>query len=79
MNKPLTKSLHTVTAVARVAVYLQRKNKTKKPAGELAVDALRVLGYDPQAFEKGVYDPTFLHCIEAIKKLEAPCANKPKR
>lgn len=69
MKKPLTKSLHTVTAVSRVAVHLQKERKTKSPAGELVVKALRVLGYDCNDFPDGTSDPTVVACIAATKKL----------
>lgn len=64
--KPLTKSLHTVTAVSRVAAHLQKSRKTKAPAGKLVVDALRILGYHEI---DTVNDPTVTACVTATKKL----------
>ena len=72
---PLTKSLHTVTAVSRVAMHLRKTRRLKGPAGEAVIEALRILGY-PHV--DTVEDPTVIACVAATKKLmEASCANKP--
>lgn len=62
----LTKSLHTVTAVSRVAHHLATtKPRTTDP--ELAVrSALLVLGYDG---DYPANDPTILAAINATRKL----------
>jgi transcription termination factor NusB len=50
-DKPLPKSLHTVTAIVRVARYIMAKHPT--PANIAVAEAVEVLGYygasDPHA------------------------------
>lgn len=65
--KPLTKSLHTVTAVSRVAEYLSIQHPTGLAPARAVDRALRVLGYDPKDFSSS--DPTVLASIEATRKL----------
>lgn len=66
----LTKSLHTVTAVSRVALELaRRESKLSAASAELLVaDALYALGYayHPHdfAFQN---DPTIARCVAAVR------------
>ncbi len=60
----LTKSLHTVTAVVRVAMHLNERALTDTDIEELVSAALRVLGHT--GWTK--YDPTVAKCIAALKK-----------
>lgn len=67
--KPLTKSLHTVTAVSHVAVYLITTHPAKLTLARAVDRALGVLGYEPKAYAPN--DPTILAAIEATRKLTA--------
>lgn len=61
----LTKSLHTVSAVTRVALYLARQSGADSDAAPaLVADALDMLGHDASAF---VNDPTVERCIGAVR------------
>lgn len=61
----LTKSLHTVTAVSRLAAM---HSSVTGGNPKVAVDmALKTLGYDPKQINKD--DPTVLASIAATKKL----------
>lgn len=64
-RKTLTKSLHTVTAVSRVAhMHLAVTGKNVKVAVRMALKTLGQPGPWPED------DPTVLACIEATKKLQ---------
>lgn len=67
--KPLTKSLHTVTATVNVARMLVRLDACAEfvDAHEVARAALAVLGYDIDAFSAD--DPTLAAIIKQIGKL----------
>lgn len=52
----MPKSLHTVTAVCRVADHLAWSYRTYTTATDLASDAFNVLGYDPG--QLSIDDPT---------------------
>ena len=65
--KPLTKSLHTVTALSRVAAHLIEMHPAKLTPIRAVDRALAVLGYDPKAYD--VFEPTILAAIEATRKL----------
>lgn len=65
--KPLTKSLHTVTAVSRVAKYLIDLHPANLKPERAVPRALGVLGYDAKAFADN--DPTILAAIEATRKM----------
>lgn len=64
-RKYLPKSLHTVTAVTRVALYIDEMHPVRFSADALAYRALSALGYD-RPFLKD--DPTVAACIAAVKK-----------
>jgi hypothetical protein len=64
--KPLTKSLHTVTAVSRVAAFIVETNPVAKRGADAVGRALRVLGYDPAQFAPD--DPTLVRCVQASKE-----------
>lgn len=68
-TKPtLTKSLHTITAVANVARYIRESApRTITDARALTAHALEVLGYDITTFSKS--DPTLERCIAAVEKV----------
>jgi hypothetical protein len=68
-KKPMTKSLHTVTAVANVAALLRSTTARHACAAELAAEALAVLGYDIADFAKS--DDTIVRCVAACAKLGA--------
>lgn len=78
MQKKLTASLHTVTAVSRVAVYLsnERKRQGFQPQANEAefqtANALAILGYDNEANEllSGNIDPGKVvgACLAAVRK-----------
>jgi hypothetical protein len=59
----LTKSLHTVTAVSRVATFIVDTNPVAKRGKDAVHRALRVLGYDPKKIDDT--DPTLKRCIQA--------------
>ena len=61
----LTKSLHTVTAVVRVAKYVEDMHPVSFGTAEYIRRALRIFGYDPKGMEN---DPTFIACIKAFNK-----------
>lgn len=63
----MTKSLHTVTAVSRVAVLLNQMQPNKAEPATLVGEALRVLGYD----DSPATDPVVAACIKATAKLLA--------
>lgn len=63
----LTKSLHTVTAVARLARYLQRQpNASRLTDTEACRHALDILG---QPFGWSKEDETFSNCVAKCKAL----------
>lgn len=67
----LTKSLHTVTAVARVAAYIEPIARERFPDGNhsarmVALHALGILGYSPSDYAAD--DPVILACIAATEK-----------
>jgi hypothetical protein len=66
MRTTLTKSLHTVTAVSRLAVHLHatRTNGPKRSAA-LVQQALQILG---QAGAWAEDDPTLVACIDATHR-----------
>lgn len=64
----LTKSLHTVTAVVRVAHYVKDINPIAGDAADCVDRALWILGHPPRNMHN---DPTYLACIKAYLK-EAP-------
>lgn len=61
----LTKSLHTVTAVSRVALHIYQEYAHGDNAAALTYKALSILGYN-RPFLKD--DPTVAACIAAVKK-----------
>ena len=61
----LTKSLHTVTAVVRVAQYVKDINPVAGDASDCVNRALRVLGYEPKSMHN---DSTYIACIKAYNK-----------
>lgn len=64
----LTKSLHTVTAVANVARELIALSGGKTgDAHALTTRALAVLGYDIHSFAKS--DETVIRCLAAVAKV----------
>lgn len=65
-TKPLTKSLHTVTAVTRVALHLIELNPLVTTSKKALDRALQVLGYDARQFAAN--DPTVAACLASIKK-----------
>lgn len=62
-RKSLTKSLHTVTVVSRVALHFMRH---KQSADEAARGALLILGM-PDDWPKS--DETFVSCVAKIEAL----------
>jgi hypothetical protein len=63
----LTKSLHTVTAVANMAACIARYHDAVQFTPEaLCADALAALGY-PDAF--ALSDPTVARCVAACAKV----------
>lgn len=65
----LTKALHTVTVVKRVATHIYTTDQT--PVSLLAA-ALDVLGYDysqAQLSADKTTDPTIAACLEACKRI----------
>ena len=60
----LTKSLHTVTAVVRVALHINERTLTNTDIEALVQSALQILGHT--GWTK--YDPTVAKCIAALKK-----------
>lgn len=64
-RKSLTKSLHTVTAVTRVAKYLRAMHPATLAIPNAVSRALVILGQEGP-WEKD--DPTVLACIAAFKK-----------
>jgi hypothetical protein len=64
--KTLTKSLHTVTAVSRVALELSQFRESADPV-ELTHAALNVLGYSVLQFSAD--DTTIAACVAATAKL----------
>lgn len=70
MSKPLTKSLHTVTAtvnVARMLLRLEPEARIHQSAHDIARAALAVLGYDIDDFRAD--DPTLIAILKQIGKL----------
>ena len=67
--KTLTKSLHTVTAVCRVADHLAWERRNYKTATALICDALAVLGYD--AAQLSIDDPTVEKIYRECQKIVA--------
>lgn len=66
-RRPLAKALHTVTAVARVAAYMDRLGT----AEQRTRDALAVLGYDAEQIAAA--DPSLVAaCVAAVAKQAAP-------
>lgn len=65
--KPLTKSLHTVTALSRVAKHLIDQHPGKLTPIKAVDRALAILGYDPNAFSS--LDETILSAITNTRKL----------
>lgn len=61
----LTKSLHTVTAVVRVALYINDINPVAREPGDCVDRALRVLGHDPKGMHN---DSTYIACVKAYNK-----------
>lgn len=62
----LTKSLHTVTAVKRVALHLHGTTPPINTPAKSLDCALLVLGYKRKDFPAD--DPTIKACLAAIKK-----------
>ena len=64
----LTKSLHTVTVVSRVANHLMNAAPDRRPLGQVDAirDALSIVG---QESAWSVTDPTFAACLVALRKL----------
>ena len=62
----LTKSLHTVTAVTKVAVHLNVTLDVTYSPAQLVIMALGILGYG--AADIGQQDPTVLACHKAVTK-----------
>lgn len=68
----LTKSLHTVTAVTKVAMYVKANLDVKYPEGvrsaaDLVQMALGILGY--QLYDVATAsDPTVQACVKAVAK-----------
>lgn len=64
----LTKSLHTVTAVTKVALHLRASSPghytSDRAAWDLVDDALGILGYKGE----GATDPTITACVKAVTK-----------
>lgn len=75
-NRPLTASLHTVTAVSRVALYLSRERtragypKQANEAEILTADALAILGYQNEADAAAIGELSELlaKCVAATAK-----------
>lgn len=65
----LTKSLHTITAVANVARYVLEREaeRSRTDAYALTTRALAVLGYDITDFAKT--DETIVRCVAAVEKV----------
>lgn len=63
----LPKSLHTVTAVTRVADFLAWERRNYKSAVELVCHSLAVLGYDPAQFAYD--DPTIERIYSECRKI----------
>lgn len=66
--KTLTKSLHTVTAVTRVAAHLKEMHPVNLDAKRLTDRALTVLGYSVKDISPN--DDTYLRCINGVKGLK---------
>ncbi len=60
----IPKSLHTVTAVVRVAMHLNERALCDTDAEDLARAAFRVLGYT----DYSTCDPVMAKCLAALKK-----------
>lgn len=60
----LTKSLHTVTAVAKVAMYIKANLDAGSMPVALTYMALGVLGYT----DISMSDPTYIACLKAVTK-----------
>jgi hypothetical protein len=71
-NRPLTASLHTVTAVTRVAVMLAARDPSWRAFPEqLAAGALDVLGYDAEACVMRTGRPNselLAKCLASVQK-----------
>jgi len=70
----LTKSLHTITAVANVAKYLRDSNAvrldgTAADADRLTRRALEVLGYKVNVPVAMHSDETVRRCVDAVAKV----------
>lgn len=65
-GKPLTKSLHTVTAAVNIAGYLATTTHRGSPAATLANASLGLLGYGCEWNEA---DPTFAMVCKQLRKL----------
>jgi len=62
-TRQITKALHTVTAVSRLAMYLRDGHSD---AHQLVCKAMVILGYDPE--QHAVNNPIVLACIVATEK-----------
>lgn len=60
----IPKSLHTVTAVVRVALHINERTLTNTDIEALVQSALHILGYT--GYTK--HDPTVAKCIAALNK-----------
>jgi hypothetical protein len=68
----LTKSLHTVTAVANVARHLHRTGSGHTDAPALTAAALQILGYTVDARREARSDDTVARCVAAVAKVLQP-------
>lgn len=71
-RKSLTKSLHTITVVTRVALHLLASKTAdyRTSDTDLCRDALRVLGWtDEDNWTRN--DPTFAACVAKLKQLRS--------
>ena len=67
--KPLTKSLHTVTVVARIAIRNGHKGapiQTRRDVHMVVDYALELIGHDPAALPDD--DATYDACMRAVAK-----------
>lgn len=70
----MPKSLHTVTAVCRVADHLAWEHRTYTTATALASAAFNVLGYDPD--QLSIDDPTVEKIYRECQKIVAYVARE---
>lgn len=59
-NKPLPKSLHTITVIVNIALHLHTQTEGEQPAAEYISEALRILDYPDAAvihMEASASDP----------------------